>query len=87
MYKINSERHDRRTFYEAEEICQQQENGHLVSIMSDSQNEWLNSKIRLVLQTNQSEKFWVGANDMKSRGFFQVVFEFCLLCNTQFILP
>ncbi|XP_031557914.1 lymphocyte antigen 75-like [Actinia tenebrosa] len=71
MYKITTKRDDRRTFYEAEEICQQQENGHLVSIMGYKQNEWLNSKIRLVLQSNDVEKFWVGANDKKSRGIFQ----------------
>ncbi|EDO36563.1 predicted protein [Nematostella vectensis] len=71
FYKIVFERDDRRTFYEAEEICNLFENGHLASITSQAENEWIHQKIQSVSQSYEPRRFWVGASDRRQSGSFE----------------
>ncbi|XP_048586558.1 C-type mannose receptor 2 [Nematostella vectensis] len=71
FYKIVFERDDRRTFYEAEEICNLFENGHLASITSQAENEWIHQKIQSVSQSYEPRRFWVGASDRRQYGSFE----------------
>ena len=59
-----------RSFYEAEEICSEFENGHLASITSQAENEWLHQKIQSVGHKREGQ-FWVGASDRRQYGSFE----------------
>jgi len=65
------EQDDIRTFYEAEEICSEFENGHLASITSQAENEWLHHKIQSIRHTYEAARFWVGASDRREYGSFE----------------
>lgn len=65
-YKIVLASDDRRTWYEAEEICQGHEGGHLVTITNDheDENSFLNEKIQhLTSSPNEPELLWIGAKE------------------------
>jgi len=71
FYKIVFQQDDSRTFYEAEEICNEFENGHLVSITSQAENEWLHRKIQSLGHAPGVASFWVGASDRRHYGSFE----------------
>lgn len=71
FYKVVFPQDDPRTFYEAEEICNDIENGHLVSITSQAENEWLHRKIQSIRHTEDAASFWVGASDRRQFGSFE----------------
>ena len=65
-YKIVLASDDRRTWYEAEEICRGHEGGHLVTITNDheDENSFLNEKIQhLTSSPNEPELLWIGAKE------------------------
>ena len=73
VYKIVLAREDSRTWSEAKTICQEQENGQLVSILSRAELEWLNSKVMMVGRNNRKQKLWLGATDEEHYGKYKWV--------------
>lgn len=71
FYKVVYEQDDIRTFYEAEEFCSEFENGHLASINSPAENEWLHRKIQSIGHLKKPGRFWVGASDRRHFGSFE----------------
>ena len=72
-YKIVLEEDDPRTWVEAEEICHDEEGGHLVSITSEEENLFINDKIRLVSQNQHVQRLWIGAIDEEIFGNYKWV--------------
>lgn len=63
-YKIVLSSDDSRTWYEAEEICEEYEGGHLASIADEDENKYLNEKIQLISSSpSEPEQLWLGAKD------------------------
>lgn len=63
-YKIVLSSDDSRTWYEAEEICEEYEGGHLASIADEDENKYLNEKIQLISSSpSEPEQLWLRAKD------------------------
>lgn len=70
-YKVVLSSEDDRSWFEAEQICQQNEGGHLASILSKEENRFLNEKIQLLSNSKtEPEQLWIGAIDEQIYGKF-----------------
>lgn len=56
---------------EAEKYCEQIEGGHLLSIRTRKESQWVTERIRQIRQIIGFSKFWIGASDFGHEGTFQ----------------
>lgn len=64
IYKFVFPEDDKRTWYEAETLCQTAENGHLTSLVSPSEITWVDSVIKNVVPSRGTKvKLWIGGSD------------------------
>ncbi|XP_048586525.1 macrophage mannose receptor 1 isoform X2 [Nematostella vectensis] len=74
VYKIVLQRHDKRSWFEAEEICIEEENGHLISFDNKNEVQWMNKLLtNLTKEMAPIGRFWIGANDRNIRGVYQFI--------------
>lgn len=64
VYKFVFPEDDKRTWYEAETLCQTAENGHLTSLVSPGEITWVDSVIKNVVPSQGTKvKLWIGGSD------------------------
>lgn len=66
FYKFVFPEDDTRTWYEAETLCKTRENGHLTSLVSNREIEWVNGVIKNAVRDSQTKvRLWIGGNDQR----------------------
>jgi len=66
VYKFVFPEDDKRTWYEAESLCETAENGHLTSLVSPSEISWVDGVLKNAVRDPSSKvKLWIGGSDRK----------------------
>ncbi|KAK2567534.1 C-type mannose receptor 2 [Acropora cervicornis] len=76
IYKFVFPEDDKRTWYEAESLCQTLEDGHLTSLVSPNEITWVDSIITNIARDSGSKvKLWIGGSDRKFKDVWDFVDE------------
>ncbi|XP_029211691.2 uncharacterized protein LOC114975676 [Acropora millepora] len=76
IYKFVFPEDDKRTWYEAESLCQTFEDGHLTSLVSPNEITWVDSIITNIARDSGSKfKLWIGGSDRKIKDVWDFVDE------------
>ena len=76
IYKFVFPEDDKRTWYEAESLCQTLEDGHLTSLVSPNEITWVDSIITNIARDSGSKvKLWIGGSDRKIKDVWDFVDE------------
>lgn len=74
IYKVVLEKHDKRTWVEAEKICQEEENGHLLTLGDPQESAWFNRLVtNLTDEMDYLGRLWLGATDKRLSGVYEYI--------------
>ncbi|XP_031567316.1 macrophage mannose receptor 1-like, partial [Actinia tenebrosa] len=74
IYKVVLPKEDKRSWFEAEEICRIEESGNLLTIGDKKEGNWVNQLMHnLTKELDYMGKFWIGATDKRLRGVYEFV--------------
>ncbi|XP_068731171.1 macrophage mannose receptor 1-like [Montipora capricornis] len=74
VYKVVFPEDDKRTWNEAESLCQTSEGGHLTSLVTPSEISWVDGVIKQIVQdAGLKVKLWIGGSDRKIHDVWDFV--------------